>query len=72
MGELISGRFYPVYLRVGVSVTPESLQMKSCADNTDVCVYYNRFIVLKPNFNSVLLSRIFSAMHPPRPSTTSK
>ena len=27
---------------------------------------------MKPNFNSVLLSRIFSAMHPPRPSTTSK
>ena len=39
MGELISGRFYPVDLRVGASVTPESLRMKSCADNTDVCVY---------------------------------
>ena len=53
MGELISGGFYPVDLR------PESLQMKSCADNTDVSVYYNRFIVLKPHFHSVLLPRIF-------------
>ena len=59
MGELISGGFYPVDLRVGASVTPESLEMKSCADNTDVSVYYNRFIVLKPHFHSVLLPRIF-------------
>ena len=38
---------------MAVKSRPKALQIKSCADNTDVRVYYYRFIFLKPTFNSV-------------------
>ena len=58
----VYGRFKGWGSRYGplaVKSRPKALQINSCADNTDVCVYYNRFIVMNPNLNSVLISRIF-------------
>ena len=58
----VYGRFKGWGSREGplaIKSRPKALQINSCADNTDVCVYYNRFIVMNPNTNSVLISRIF-------------